>query len=257
MIRFRAVFTGCLLLGLTLVGAAPVLAASAPQALTPLQAPIEGFDRFLAFLANPNVAYLLLVIGLLGVVAEVVTAGAVFPGIAGAICLLLSAYGLLRLPTNWIGLALIAAGIVMFVLDLKISGIALSIGAVIAFALGSLLIFTPFWVSVDLAVPVARLNPWLIAGATGGVAAFFLLGLAAAVKAQLRPAAMGSKTLLGKTGSVKTALAPQGIVHVEGEEWSAVSATGAHLPAGASVRVIGLDGLTLRVTPLSEPESSL
>ncbi len=144
----------------------------------------------------------------------------------------------MRLPTNWVGLALIAAGIMMFVLDFKVSGLALSIGGLIAFALGSLLIFTPFWVSVDQAVPVARLNPWLIVGTTGGVAAFFLLGLAAAVRAQFRPAAMGPKTLLGKTGSVKTGAEPQGIVHVEGEEWSAVSATGVHLPAGAAVRVI-------------------
>lgn len=223
----------------------------------PVQAPIAGIDRFLAFLADPNIAYLLLVVGLLGVVAEAVTAGAVFPGVTGAICLLLSAYGLLHLPTNWIGLALIAAGMVMFVLDLKISGFALSIGAVIAFALGSLLIFTPFWVSADQAVPAARLNPWLIAGATGGVAAFFLLGLTAAVRAHLRPAAMGRVTLLGKAGSVKTALTPQGIVHVEGEEWSAASATGAHLPAGTPVRVVGIEGLTLRVVPLEEPESSL
>ncbi len=68
----------------------PALAAGAPQVLTPVQAPVGGFDHFLAFLANPNVAYLLFVIGLLGLVAEVVTAGAVFPGVAGAICLILS-----------------------------------------------------------------------------------------------------------------------------------------------------------------------
>lgn len=254
MIRLRTVFMGCILLGLALVAAHPVMAAGASQTLTP----IEGFDRLLAFLANPNIVYLLLVVGLLGVVAEVVTAGAVFPGVTGVICLLLSLYGLLHLPTNWIGLALIAAGVMMFVLDLKITGFALSIGAVVAFAFGSLLIFTPFWVETSMqTIPVARLNPWLIVGTTGGVAAFFLLGLAAAVKAQLRPAAMGRKTLIDKTGSVKTALMPQGIVHVEGEEWSALSAAGVYLPAGTLVRVIGLDGLTLRVAPLEEPESSL
>lgn len=254
MIRFRTLRMIWLLLGVTLVAADPVLATGAAQTLTP----VEGFDRFLAFLANPNVAYLLLVLGLLGLVAEAVTAGAVFPGVAGVICLALSLYGLLRLPTNWIGLVLIAAGIVMFLLDLKVTGFALSIGAVIAFALGSLLIFTPFWVEAPVqATPVARLNPWLIAGTTGGVAAFFLLGISAAVKAQLRPRAMGQETLIGKQGSVKTALAPEGIVHLEGEEWSAVSATGAHLPAGAPVRVIGLDGLKLRVAPLDELESSL
>lgn len=250
MMRFRTAWMMCCVLGMALLAANPVLASGTAQT------PGESLDRMLAFLANPNVAYLLLVLGLLGIVAEVVTAGAVFPGVAAAILLLLSLYGLLRLPTNWIGLALIAAGIVMFLLDIKVAGVGLSIGAVIAFALGSLLIFTPFWVEAPgPAVPVARLNPWLIVGTTGGVAAFFLLGLSMAVKAHLRPAAMGQETLVGKTGSVKTSLAPEGIVHVGGEEWSAVSATGAELPSGTPVRVVGVEGLTLRVVRLGDTDT--
>lgn len=219
------------------------------------QEPIAALDRFLAFLANPNVAYLLLVMGLLGLVAEVVTAGSVFPGVAGVICLLLSLYGLLRLPTNWIGIALIAAGIVMFLADIKVSGFGLSIGAVIAFALGSLLIFTPFWVEVPTAAaPVAQLNPWVIVAATGGVAAFFLLAVSAAVKAQFRPVAMGQSTLIGKIGTVKLSLDPEGIVHVEGEEWTAVSVTGDPLPVGTAVRVVDVQGLRLQVRPLEESD---
>ena len=97
------------------------------------------------WLADPNVAYLLFVLGLLGLVGEVVTAGAVFPGVAGTICLVLTLVGLGQLPTNWAGAALILAGVVMFLLDLKIPGHALSMVGRLAFALGSLLLFTPFW----------------------------------------------------------------------------------------------------------------
>ncbi len=252
MIRHHLAHLGwALLLGLGLWGARPVYASGLAQE------PIAALDRFLSFLANPNVAYLLLVMGLLGLVAEVVTAGSVFPGVAGVICLLLSLYGLLQLPTNWIGIALIAAGIVMFLADIKVTGFGLSIGAVIAFALGSLLIFTPFWVEVPTtAAPVAQLNPWVIVGATGGVAAFFLLAVSAAVKAQFRPVAMGQSTLIGKVGTVKSPLAPEGIVHLEGEEWSAASATGAVLPVGTTVRVVAVQGLRLQVVPAEEPEQS-
>ncbi len=248
MIRHRlARLSWFLLPGLAFLGARPAYASGLAQE------PIAALDRFLAFLANPNVAYLLLVMGLLGLVAEFVTAGSVFPGVAGVICLLLSLYGLLRLPTNWIGIALIAAGIVMFLADIKVTGFGLSIGAVIAFALGSLLIFTPFWVEVpSTAAPVAQLNPWVIVAATGGVAAFFLLAVSAAVKAQFRPVAMGQSTLIGKIGTVKSPLSPDGIVHVEGEEWTAVSATGETLPTGTAVRVVGVQGLRLQVAPVEE-----
>lgn len=250
MIRHRFAHLGWfLLLGLGFFGAQPAHAGGLAQE------PIAALDRFLAFLANPNVAYLLLVMGLLGLVAEIVTAGSVFPGVAGVICLLLSLYGLLQLPTNWIGIALIAAGIVMFLADIKVSGFGLSIGAVIAFALGSLLIFTPFWVEVPTtAAPVAQLNPWVIVAATGGVAAFFLLAVSAAVKAQFRPVAMGQTTLIGKIGTVKSPLDPEGIVHLEGEEWTAISATGAPLPVGTAVRVVDVQGLRLQVRPVEESD---
>lgn len=253
MVRFRLLRTVSLL-GLLCGGTSLLASPAAASGVN--QTPVAVLDGLLAFLANPNVAYLLLVLGLLGLVAEVTTAGAVFPGVAGVICLLLSLYGLLRLPTNWLGLALIVAGIVMFVLDIKVAGFALTIGAAIAFALGSLLIYTPFWVAVpEQAVPVARLNPWLILGTTGGVTAFFLLGVTAAVKAQFRPVAVGQRVVIGKAGRVTQRLAPTGIVHVEGEEWSAVSATGAEIAAGAAVRVIGVEGLSLLVQP-AEPAKS-
>lgn len=216
-----------------------------------VQTQVPLFQNLLALLANPNVAYFLLIVGLLGIVAEVVTPGAVLPGVIGVICLILALAGLGQMPTNWAGVALIVAGVAMFVLDLKVAGFGLSIGALIAFALGSLLLFTPFWVPASEASGV-RLNPWLILGTTLGVAAFFFLGLSAAVRAHRRPVAVGRETLVGKIGVVRKPLRPAGIAHLEGEEWSAVSESGAEVPVGTPIRVVGVDGLSLRVEPVTD-----
>ena len=205
-------------------------------------------DRFLAFLANPNVAYLLFVLGLLALIAELASPGAVIPGAAGAIMLLLSLYGLMQLPTNWLGPVLIIAGVAMLLIDIKVAGIALTVVGVIAFLIGSMLIFTPPWAELpQAAAPVAQLNPWVIVGTTLGVGAFFVLGITAAFRAQFRPLAMGKETLIGKTGVARQPLHPEGIVRIEGEEWTAENATGEDIPAGARIRVIAVDGLRLRV----------
>ena len=219
--------------------------------VVPAQTQVPLLDSLLSFLANPNVAYFLLIVGLLGVVAEIVTPGAVLPGVIGVICMILALAGLGQLPTNWAGVALIVAGVVMFLLDLKVAGFGLSIGALIAFALGSLLLFTPFWAPASEA-PEVRLNPWLILGTTVGVAAFFFLGLSAAVRAHRLPVAMGRETLVGMTGVVRKPLRPAGIAHLQGEEWSAVSASGEEIPAGAPVRVVSVEGLSLRVERVAD-----
>lgn len=203
-------------------------------------------DQFLALLANPTVAYLLLVFGLLALIGEAAAPGATFPGVVGVICLVLSGYGLLNLPTNWIGIVLIVAAIVMFLLDIKVTGIALSIGGVLAFALGSLLLFTPPWVATT-AAPVARLNPWLVATTSLAVGGFFMLGVAAGIRAHYFPVATGKETMPGRAGVVKQDLAPVGIVHVEGEDWSATAEDGAHLTIGTAVTVVRVQGLTLVV----------
>ena len=180
-------------------------------------------DRFLAFLANPNVAYLLLVLGLLAIIAEVATPGAVGPGVTGAIMLVLSLFGLLQLPTNWLGVLLILTGVVMLLIDISAPGFVLSIGGIIAFLIGSLLLFAQSDRLPLSAAPVAPLNPFLVAGTTAAVGAFFILGVAAAFRAHRRPIAAGRETLMGKVGVARQPLAPVGIVHIEGEEWSPAS----------------------------------
>lgn len=241
--RHRAPWSAALLAGL---GA--LLGGCTPAPVIRDPTGIELMDRFLTFIANPNIVYLLFVLGLLAVIAEISTPGAVGPGVAGTLMLLLSLYGLLQLPTNWLGPALIIAGVAMLLIDIKVTGLALSIGGIVAFLLGSLLMFTPPWADLPMtAVPGARLNPWLIGATTLGVGAFFFLGVAAAFKAQLRPLAMGRELVVGKAGLTRQVLDPHGIVNIEGEEWTAEAPEGEVIPKGARIRVVGLDGLRLRV----------
>ncbi|MGE5603012.1 MAG: NfeD family protein [Nitrososphaerales archaeon] len=209
---------------------------------------VAFLDRLLAFLANPNVAYLLLVLGLLALIAEFTTPGAVAPGVSGVILLILALYGLLQLPTNWLGPVLMITGVVMLLLDIKVTGFALSVGGVIAFLLGSFIIFPPPWAVTPGAVaPVSKLNPWLAVATTTGVALFFIFGITAALKAQRRPVAVGRETLIGQTGVTHEALTPRGTVRIDGEEWTAENISGEEIPAGVRIRVVGVDGLRLQV----------
>jgi len=232
--------------------AGPVEAARLAQ-----QPSVPLFEQILAMLAHPTVAYFLFVLGLLGLVGELITPGATFPAVSGTICLVLGLVGLGQLPTNWGGAALIIAGVLMFLFDLKVPGHGLSVGGIIAFSVGSLLIFTPFWAVRPIAVESATLNPWVVLGTTLGVAVFFMAGAAVGLRAQNQPVAVGRETLIGKVGTVRQALRPEGIVHLEGEEYTALSSLGDEIGEGASVRVVGVDGLKLQVEPIDEHERRL
>ena len=233
--------------------AAAGLTAAAPPGEAGLQTNIPLAQELLRLLADPNVTYVLLVIGLLGVVAEIVTAGTGVPGLIGVVALVLALVGLGQLPTNWAGFVLILVAVMLFLVDIKVPGHALSVGGVLAFVLGSLLLFTPFWLVGDGAV---TLSPWVILGTSISVGAFFLLGVAAGLAAQSAPLSMGSETLMGRSGTVRTPLVPRGQVHLEGEEWSAVSRDGSPIATGTPVRVVGIDGLALLVEPLGETTES-
>lgn len=232
---------------LTLLAGALLLTGCADPLIVDDPTGVVFVDRLLAFLANPNVAYLLLVLGLLAIIAEVATPGAVGPGVIGSLMLLMSLFGLLQLPTNWLGVLLILSGVIMMLIDIKVPGFILSIGGIVAFLIGSLLLFARPAETPLSAIPVSPLNPLLALGTTAAVGAFFLLGVAAAFRAHQLPVATGKETLLGKVGVARQPLEPVGIVHIEGEEWSAENVTGEYIPAGARVRVIGLDGLRLKV----------
>lgn len=210
-------------------------------------------EDFLHTLTNPTLAYLLLTIGIWAIIAEFNNPGAIFPGVTGAICLILAFVSFESLPLNWGGVALILVSVVLFIADVKAPthGI-LTLGGIIAFVLGSLFLFSPFTPTLpsmpgprDVSVPL----PW-IALMTGLSMLVFTVAVGAGIRAQRRRVTVGAESILGATGVAKSDLAPQGIVLVQAEEWTAV-ALGARIRAGERVQVVGREGLLLSVRPLT------
>ena len=207
--------------------------------------PASLMERSLHQLAHPNLAYLLLLLGIYGLIYELATPGAVFPGVMGAILLVLALVALETLEVNWGGLALIILSTLFFIADIKLPGYgALTIGGIIAFLLGSAFLFP------DGRIPHLRL-PWKMIGlATGVTAAFFLLVVGAAVRALKRKVVSGTESLIGAEGVAKTELNPRGLVHIRGEEWQARAE--APIDKGTAVKVIKVEGLTVHVEPKEE-----
>jgi len=200
--------------------------------------------RVLSFIANPNVAYLLLTLGFYGLLFELQSPGAILPGVVGAIFLILGAVALQMLPVNAAGLALIVLALAFFVLELKVqSHGVLATGGVLAFAIGSLILFQPGRGNVF------RVSWPVIIGTTAATAAFFTFAIGKALAAQKRRVTTGPEALVGATGEALTDLAPRGQIRVHGEIWQA-EAVG-RLAAGTTVEVVQLRGLTLVVAPRS------
>ena len=200
--------------------------------------PMSRRQQFLAVITNPNIAYLLMMLGTLGLIFEFTHPGIGFPGIAGLICLLLALYAFQTLPISYAAIALIVLGLGLLVAETQvISHGLLAVGGVISLLLGSLMLFeTPegFGLSLRVIVPV-------VAGIASVV--LFLVGLA--VRSQRRPVVTGTAGLIGSRAMAETDLAPSGQVFLQGELWNAVAEQ--TIRKGEAVRVIGVDGLTLRV----------
>ena len=204
--------------------------------------PIEiGFrDRFLNIITDPNVAYVLMMLGMLGLFFELSNPGVILPGVIGGISLILAFFAFQSLPINYAGLLLILFGIVLLVAEIKIvSHGILAIGGIVSMALGSLMLF-------DAPEVGFRVSWWVIVPTVGAMAGLFLFVVAAGVRALGRPPATGAEGLVGKTATVRERLGPEGQVMVSGEIWRAV-AEGEPLEPGAQVRIVAVDGLTLKV----------
>ena len=204
--------------------------------------PIEiGFrDRFLNVITDPNVAYVLMMLGMLGLFFELSNPGVILPGVIGGISLILAFFAFQSLPINYAGLLLILFGIVLLVAEIKIvSHGVLAIGGVVSMALGSLMLF-------DAPEVGFRVSWWVIGPTVAGTAGLFLFVIAAGVRALGRPPATGAEGLVGKLATVRERLAPEGQVLVAGEIWRAVI-DGEPLEPGVQVRIVAVDGLTLRV----------
>lgn len=211
------------------------------------------FESFLHTLVNPDIAYVLWIIGMLAIIIELYHPGAVLPGITGAICLVLAFIISESLPLNWGGIALIVLALIFFALDIKVSGFAPSVGGAIALILGSLILFSPL-TPPSPTLPHLNVNRWLIAGVTAGTAALFLFALSAGVRAQRLRVPVGVQTLVGVEGIVQVDLNPSGIVLAGSESWSAV-AEDPPIRAGERVVVTAVDGVKLIVRRADAPRA--
>lgn len=203
-------------------------------------------QKVLNILANPNVAYLLMMAGLLGLYVEFTHPGLFFPGVAGAICLLLGFAALQVLPINYSGLALIVLGIALLIAELFLPSFGtLGIGGLIAFVLGSLFLF-------DTTESDLMLDPKIVYAAAATFGLFSLIVGVLVARTQRRRAALGSEGLLGERGQVREAIAPgrPGKVFVHGEYWTATADR--ELPVGATVEVVKVEGLRLQVREVKE-----
>ncbi|HEX6902710.1 MAG TPA: nodulation protein NfeD [Thermoanaerobaculia bacterium] len=200
---------------------------------------ISPLRAFLGVLADPNITYLLLGLGSLGLLFEITHPGSIFPGVAGALCLILSLYGLSVLPVNYAGLALILLAIVLFILEIKITSYGmLTVGGVISLVLGSLMLFkTP--------EPALRVSVELIA--TLAVFTLLVVGFLAvmAVRVLKTPVVTGVEGMIHEVGIARSDLAPRGKVFVHGELWDAVADE--PVAAGERVEVVAVRNLTLAV----------
>ncbi len=199
-------------------------------------------EQILTSISDPNIAFILLILGALGIYVEYLSPGLIFPGVAGGILLLLGLSALSVLPINWTGAALLLLSFAFFVLEIKFAshGI-LGVGGVVAMILGSLLLIKgPPGMRIRVSTAFAVSLPF-------AVIILFLVSLV--VRARSQKAMTGMTAMQNAVGVALTSLCPAGQVLVRGEYWNAISAT--PVAPGVSVRVIGVEGLTLKVEPTS------
>ena len=198
--------------------------------------------RVLSALADPNIAYILMMIGIYGIFFELSNPGAVFPGVVGGIALILGFYSLQTLSANYAGFLLIALALILFILEIKIASHgALTIGGIISLVLGSLMLFRS---SAD---PYLRISWTVILTMVAVSVAFFGTVVTLAVRSQLRRPATGSEGLIGETGVAMADFTGKGKIFVVGEMWDARCDT--PLRKGQEVMVEGREGMTLVVKP--------
>lgn len=197
-------------------------------------------DQFLSIISNPNIAYILLMLGIYGLFFELANPGVILPGVIGGICLILAFFSLQMLPINYAGIALILLGIILFIAEVKITSYGLlSVAGIISLLLGSImLIDSPaefLRISfVKFILPVVLMS-----------AAFFLFALIMVVRGQRRRPITGREGLVVKTGIATIDLNPEGVVEIRGELWNAVAEE--KIKAGEKIQVVGMEGMKVKV----------
>jgi membrane-bound serine protease (ClpP class) len=218
----------------------PVRLELAGQSIRPYDLTLK--ERILAYIMNPNVAFILLAIGALALYAEFNHPGAVLPGTVGVVFILLAAFALDLLPVSHAALLMILASFILFALEAKFAthGI-LGIGGIVMLTLGALML-------VDAPIPEMRVRLFtaLAVSIPVGLITIFLMGMA--LKARRNKVVTGPQGMIGEVGTARTALVPRGKVFVHGEIWDAVSQV--NVAVGESVVIRSVDGLELRVEPV-------
>jgi membrane-bound serine protease (ClpP class) len=197
-------------------------------------------ERIISSIADPNIGFILLVVGALGLYLEFNSPGLILPGVAGGILLLMGASSLAVLPLSWVGISLLVLGAALFVLEAHFASHGvLGTGGTVALVLGALMLVDgPPEMQIHLVTALSVSIPFALI-------TMFLLTLA--VRARRNKSLMGGEGLLHEIGEARTALAPAGKVFVHGEYWDAVSST--PVESGGEVRVVAIDGMKLRVEP--------
>lgn len=216
------------------------------KAATPEAEEMNWIERLLDILADPNIAYILLMLGFYGILFEIFNPGAIFPGVIGGICIILAFYSMHTLPINYAGLALIILGIILFILELKIasSGI-LGIGGTIALLLGSLML-----IRNESPLEVVRISKSVIIPAVLTTAALFFLMVTMGLKAQRRKNVTGLDTLIGSIAVATESFENTGMVMLQGELWQ-VETDGNKIEKGQKLKITGRRKFVLIAEPVN------
>jgi len=201
-------------------------------------------QRILSALSDPNIAYILLLVGLAGLYFEFSNPGAILPGVIGGISLIMAFFAMQTLPVNYAGVALILFSIILFIAEIKvISHGILTVGGIVSLVIGSLMLFqTP--------EPSLRVSWNVLIPAVTITSLFFIAVIAIAVKAQLRPRQGGQEGMRGEEGLAITDIREEGKVLIHGEHWNAISDV--PVTQGAKIRVIRVEHLKVRVEPIEK-----
>lgn len=201
-------------------------------------------EDLLLLITNPSVAFVLISLGTLGITWEFINPGSLFPGVMGAIFLLVGFLALGTLPINWAGAVFLVFAFVLFIADVFMpSHGVLTAGGIASLVIGGLLL-----IDKTAAPGIPGVSPLVVAGTATGLGAFFFYAVMRVFQARRKRPSVGREGLVGSIAQTRTDLSPGGMVYVAGELWQAVSTDGS-IPSGQPVRVVGMDGLQLRVRP--------
>jgi membrane-bound serine protease (ClpP class) len=216
---------------------------------------VEIVQTLWAVLTNPNIIYVLLIIGLWAAASAFYVPGTGLLEALAVVCLVLAIAGLTQQPADIVGLALIVAAGILFLVDLKVHSVGLTLVAAVALVLGSVFLFPATEGPCPGEPEAVRLSPWLIAGVTLLSLGFFGVALSAVSRAQRLTSKVSTDRVVGQRGRATTSLAPLGTVQIESELWTAFGDGDTVIEAGDEVEVVAVDALKLLVKRVDEIES--